>query len=365
MLGLSEGYRVDNRQSGGGRGVQVQIKSDSTDQYQRGSALLSLSGPTFRIRLTGQAAQDIDSQSDFISVGNSRPSLSIDDSAPNGAPSDRTEAFWAEEERLGTTRPDEKDLDDEQDTDLEREETLEEARRIKTIRFEQNLQADPSDIDTWIAYSQLQLGSLDRSNKSARKKAEQRVSTGQAEVATEILSKALKASPDNAKSAKLYSAFFKMVQYIWPAHEITSAWKKVLTRLTHEDTPTNGLDTNQALGLTSEVRGRELMDLWLEYVSWREGRGLGSANTVLAKMGGPQGGVDDVVEVYTDCIRVMVDAQRKNPESQSRRGFPRLHMTLTTHWHDATISGRTARGKPGLPPFAVLPLTQTFRYHSS
>ena len=59
---------------------------------------------------------------------------------------------------------------------------------------------------------------------------------------------------------------------------------------------------------------KELMDLWLGYISWREGRGLGSRRA----KGGAEGGIDDVVDIYAQCIDMM--GNREYPTSESE--FP-------------------------------------------
>ena len=37
IVGLSEAYRLDSRDAGGGRGVEVRLKSDATVSFIRGS----------------------------------------------------------------------------------------------------------------------------------------------------------------------------------------------------------------------------------------------------------------------------------------------------------------------------------------
>lgn len=230
---------------------------------------------------------------------------------------DRVEAYWEEEDRKGrpdkasesTSGSEEEQEDGEEtvDMDVELEETEEDRRRRRIIDFERRLKDSPGDVESWIAYSQLHLSgtsssssssSKDRKGKSSRPEQISTAKQGEAEIATEILSKAFRVHESNKSNPRLHSAFFKLVQLFWPAERVTASWKAVLRELTER-----------------RVQGDEagLMDLWLEFIAWREGRGLGSQKG----RAGSTGGVDDVVDVYVECIEVMNSARKSGGDSES------------------------------------------------
>jgi predicted transcriptional regulator YdeE len=263
----------------------------------RGSTLEPLSGPALRLKYPrADASREIDMQEDFIAIGKKKRKI-----AQLEGPKDRVEAFWDEEEQRNQKSLDEQEESEEEELDVELEETEEQTRRRVIVDFERKLKEAPEDIEMWIAYAQLHLtkGSTKASSKETRGKSEQ-ISTAkraEAEVATEILSKAFRASGKNKSNPRLHSAFFKLVQLFWPEHRVTASWKAVLSELTER-------------GGAEDQAG--LMDLWFQYIDWREGRGLGSQNSQNTA-DGQSGGIEDVIEVYIECIGIMrIEQVRKD-----------------------------------------------------
>jgi hypothetical protein len=255
----------------------------------RGSTLEPLKGPVLRLRYPrADASREIDAQEDFIAIGNKkRRAVQLEQ------PKDRAEAFWDEEEQRKDKHLDDQDESDEDEHDVELEETEEQTRRRAIVDFERRLKEAPEDVETWIAYAQLHLtkGSVKPDSKGSRGKPE-KITTAkraEAEVATEILSKAFRASGKNKRDPRLHSAFFKLVQLFWPEHRVTASWKSVLSELTAHD------------GTEDQAT---LMDLWLQYIEWREGRGLGSQKSQNTAEG-QSGGIEDVIEVYIECMGIM------------------------------------------------------------
>ena len=261
----------------------------------RGSTLEPLKGPILRLKYPrADASREIDTQEDFIAIGNKkRRTIQLEE------PKDRVEAFWDEEEQRKEKPLDDQGESEEEELDVEMEETEEQTRRRVIVEFERKLKEAPEDVETWIAYAQLHLTKVSGKADLKRTKGKpEQVSTAkraEAEVATEILSKAFRASGKNQRNPRLHSAFFKLVQMFWPEHRVTASWKSVLSELTERD------GTEDQAGL---------MDLWLQYIEWREGRGLGSQNSQNTTEG-QTGGIEDVIEVYVECIRIMGTAKAK------------------------------------------------------
>ncbi|KAJ9115024.1 hypothetical protein QFC22_005352 [Naganishia vaughanmartiniae] len=187
--------------------------------------------------------------------------------------------------------------DADESEDLDEQETPEQTRRRRVLEFERNLEDNPQDIDKWIAFSSMQIedylpgrvkGALGLMDEADNIGNQTRVKgrRGAYEVALATLERAIEVSSRNAHSPKLQSAFFALAQQVWPPHQVTEKWQDVLRTLSSSG---------------EKVDEKELMDLWLGYISWREGRGLGSHAT----RGKGSGGIDDVVEIYAQCIAMM------------------------------------------------------------
>lgn len=253
-----------------------------------------------------------------------------------------------EADKGGMTSTD--DTDDSED--LDEQETPEQTRRRRVLDFERHLEKNPQDIDKWIAFSSMQvedflpgrvkgaLGLLDEaSNVGNQTRAKGK--RGAYEVALATLERAIKVSPTNAHSPKLQSAFFALAQQVWPSNQVTGKWQDVLRMFSSS---------------TEKVDEKELMDLWLGYISWREGRGLGSR----AADGKSSGGIDDVVEIYAQCIDMMRSSCFSSPESE-------LAVSDNPHWTDSDTPRRCCRTdcggrKYGVPPFAMRFAFATCRY---
>jgi hypothetical protein len=208
--------------------------------------------------------------------------------------------------------PLEEDSDD--SDDLDEQETPEQIRRRRVIEFEQHLDDSPGDIEQWIAYSSMHLedfapgrtkGALGLLADAAATgdPAALKGKKGAYDVALATLERAIKVLPANAYSPKLQLAFFALAQQVWPPGQVTEKWQDVLRMLQES---------------REKMNEKELMDLWLGYISWREGRGLGSRGA----KGGVGGGIDDVVDIYAQCIDMMRSRDYPTSESESVSFFP-------------------------------------------
>lgn len=197
----------------------------------------------------------------------------------------------------------------EESDDLDERETPEQIRRRRVLEFEQHLDDHPGDIDQWIAFSSMHLESYapGRTRGALGLLAEASAvgdptvlkgKTGAYDVALATLERAIKVLPSNAYSPKLQSAFFALAQQVWSPGKVTEQWQDVLRML----------QTSR-----EKMNEKELMDLWLGYISWREGRGLGSRGA----RGGAGGGIDDVVDIYAQCIDMMKSRDYPTSDSES------------------------------------------------
>ncbi len=166
--------------------------------------------------------------------------------------------------------------------------------RQRTISLERHLEEHPDDVDRWIEYSGLQSELLkakegDMSTLAVSEEMRTSSRRGFSEVSLSILEKALKAVPQNRLSSKLQLAYMRITEDVWPPARITSRWRWLLDQMRD----------------TEERDERQHMDLWLAYIAWREGRGLGSHDQTRK---GEAHGVEDVVTIYSDCISTMKKA---------------------------------------------------------
>ena len=199
-------------------------------------------------------------------------------------------------------------VSDESD-DLDEQETPEQVRRRRIVEFERHLEAHPDDVDQWIAFSSLHFEDYSRGTSkgalglladaaSIEDPTTRGGKTGAYEVALATLERAIKVYPPNASSPNLQSALFALAQQVWPPGKVTETWQDVLRRL--QDS-------------SDRMNEKELMDLWLGYISWREGRGLGATGA----RGKQSGGIDDVVAIYAQCIDMMRSKKYSTSESES------------------------------------------------
>lgn len=168
--------------------------------------------------------------------------------------------------------------------------TLEQDVRKKTAEYDRHLRLYPDDIDGWIAYSVLHLRLSpeysDKSIDSALNPARMPQSRSSAEVTISILDRALQAHPGNAMSTALHIAYLRAAEVYWPAKEMTARWRKVLYELE------NAIGREPGTKLDERIMG-----VWLGYIEWREGQGFGKSE------GESAGGVDEVIEVYIECLK--------------------------------------------------------------
>lgn len=162
---------------------------------------------------------------------------------------------------------------------LGRVSTLEEDIKTQTGEVEHHLASNPTDIDQWIKFSTLHMKLSPESSKSSAfvDLSKQPITRANAEVTLSILSRALDADPSNFASSELHIAFLRAAELFWPADKVLERWKNVIRTL-------------DARGVPEE----NMMGLYLVYIEWREGQGFGQAKEGT--------GVDDVVEVYIECL---------------------------------------------------------------
>ncbi|KAK8866141.1 hypothetical protein IAR55_001292 [Kwoniella newhampshirensis] len=160
--------------------------------------------------------------------------------------------------------------------------TLEQEVRRRTTEIERHLRAHPEDVQVWIEYSKLHLRLSQETDRTTGlvDPATLPTTRARAEVTLSILSRALDATEGNGWSTKLHLAYLRAAEAFWPAEKVTGRWKNVLSEL-------------------GERGGQEIeegmMEVWLGYIAWREGQGFG-------KEEGKSGGVDEVVDVYVECL---------------------------------------------------------------
>ena len=167
--------------------------------------------------------------------------------------------------------------------------TVEQEMRRKTIDTERHLKTAPQDVDAWIAYSKLRRPTQAPTSISGIDHAKLPSTRADAEVTLSILDRALSAHPSNMFSAPLHIAYLEAAEIIWPPDKVTDRWKNVIRELT---------EGGKALGYAHV----EMMPLWLGYLDWREGQGFGQVGTSSG------GGVDEVVEVFADCLARLREA---------------------------------------------------------
>lgn len=160
--------------------------------------------------------------------------------------------------------------------------TLEDIMKVRTASFEQHLRSSPDDAAQWIEYSKLhlQLSPEAATSSAFVDTAKQPTNRANAEVTLSILSRALEAHPANLSSPELHIAYLRAAELFWPPTKVTERWENVIRQLGE-----NGAEEE------------DLMRLYLGYIQWRQGQGIGQTTT------GGTGGVDEVVSVYLDCLQ--------------------------------------------------------------
>ena len=99
-----------------------------------------------------------------------------------------------------------------------------------------------------------------------------------------MLAKALN-HPPNFTSIPLHLAYIRAAEAFWTPEKVTKRWQNVLREL------------GERAHTDKELESR-LMDVWTGYIEWREGQGFGKQED--GQKGA--GGVDEVLEVYTECL---------------------------------------------------------------
>lgn len=171
--------------------------------------------------------------------------------------------------------------------------TLQDSLKAKRVEFERHLSQYPDDVKEWIKYSTLHLQEqLSSVRKTGIDQAAQPTTRANAEVTLSLLDRALNAHRTNFHSTELHIAFLHAAEAFWPADKVTQRWKNVISQL------------------SGRAPEEEMIQLYLGYIDWREGQGLGSS--------GSEGGTDEVVNVYIevlDRLRATSDSEFEVPRS--------------------------------------------------
>ena len=188
------------------------------------------------------------------------------------------------------TRDDQDEGDEDVEEALDGFDSVEQDVRRRMGEMERHVREHPHDIAAWISYSTLHLN-LFSDSANVRTPGTDPASLPQtkasAEVSLSILTKALDHHP-NFTSISLHLSFIKAAAAFWPAEKVTARWQNVLRELGMQARADKDLEEG-------------MMGLWLGYIGWREGRGFGKQGE--GQKGG--GGVDEVIEVYTDCLKIL------------------------------------------------------------
>lgn len=157
--------------------------------------------------------------------------------------------------------------------------TVEDDLKAQRAEFERELRARPENIERWIKYStlHLQLSSDAQRVGDGYDPSKAPQTRANAEVTLSVLQRAFDAHRGNFTSTDLHIAFLRAAESLWPPTKVTERWKNVI------------------LELGRTVPEEEMMKVYLAYIDWREGQGIGGT-------GSTTGGVDEVVAVYIECI---------------------------------------------------------------
>jgi len=177
------------------------------------------------------------------------------------------------------------------DSSLSTSATVEQDVRRRTADMERQLKAQPNDVERWISYSTLHLRLspelANRSVNAALDPLRLPQNRASAEVTLSILARGLDAHPDNFLSIPLHLAYLRAAEMFWPSDKITGRWKNVIRELG---------DRQRKIG---KGMGQEMIHIWLGYIEWKEGAGWGKSEEGQEKS---ETGVDEVIEVYVDCL---------------------------------------------------------------
>ncbi|KAJ9104523.1 hypothetical protein QFC21_002019 [Naganishia friedmannii] len=313
VVGLPEQYKVmrtGKGKQGDPKGIVIANRAAHTGDHEP-TLIESIPQQTFKIAAGNRKheAGVITEQRDFVPLNKSTRKAATrqveQDYRSISGFADKKGDKGREADEEGTLSTD--DTDDSED--LDEQETPEQIRRRRVLDFERHLEDHPQDVDQWIAFSSMQVedcspgrakGALGLMEEATNVGNQTRVKgrRGAYEVALATLERAIKVYPRNAHSPKLQSAFFALAQQVWPPNQVTGKWQDVLRMFSSS---------------AEKVDEKELMDLWLGYISWREGRGLGSH----AAGGKSSGGIDDVVEIYGQCIAIMRSSVYSSSEKRT------------------------------------------------
>lgn len=176
--------------------------------------------------------------------------------------------------------------------------TIEDDTKARRAAFEQQLRAHPDDIDSWIKYSTLHLDA-EPSVANGVDPATQPITRANAEVTLSVLQRALEANRRNFLSPDLHVAFLRAAEAFWPTSKVTERWNNVMRQLTDSGVPEE-----------------DMMGMYLAYIDWREGNGFGQTEVA-------SGGVDEVVDVYAECLQRLSDNSGLMEKVINRSARPR------------------------------------------
>ncbi|WVQ97651.1 hypothetical protein IAU59_004765 [Kwoniella sp. CBS 9459] len=273
ILGLNEGLRIVYSRDRTQKGVEIApLGKPYIPRYNSRATESTASRHLRRILLVPSETQpQFDQHSSFVAF-ETRPRRVQEDVLP---------AYRS----ISHVEEDEDDLNDIQAA-IGLYSTLEDDVRKRTGEMERHLRSHPEDVDSWIEYSQLHLRLVPEAEHRRAglvDPAKLATTRGNAEVTLSILSRALDADETNMTSPKLHLAYLAAAEQFWPVDKVTARWKNVLREL-------------------GETGGRQVeegwMEVWLAYIGWREGQGFGKGDE-------NGGGVDEVIDVYIECIERM------------------------------------------------------------
>jgi hypothetical protein len=141
--------------------------------------------------------------------------------------------------------------------------TLLNAYQQTTKALEQQLNADPSSVDTWLSFLSHSLAPILVTSKNATK--------ARSEISLSILSRALSAHPGNASSKVLRHKYLIAGEGVWHENELYAEWEEAL-----------------------KVGG---VELWMEWIEWRIRKG--------------NKGIDGVIEAGTRAMAALDDEVSK------------------------------------------------------
>ncbi|BEI89274.1 uncharacterized protein CcaverHIS019_0206360 [Cutaneotrichosporon cavernicola] len=182
---------------------------------------------------------------------------------------------------------------------------VEDDLKAQRAEYERRLNTRPDDVEGWIKYSTMHLQDFSVAvvPDDLRDPAKAPQTLANAEVTLSVLQRAFDAHRANFASTALHIAYLRAAEQLWPADKVTERWKNVIVELGRS------------------VPEEEMMKVYLAYIDWREGQGIGVT-------GSNAGGVDEVTAVYIDCIERLSGIDRDNEAREENQVYLLLRACL-------------------------------------